>query len=718
MTITIKEYLDQKQIPYREANGELITFCLFNNCDKDSRKEEAHLYFNAETGQYDCKKCGEKGNLFTLAKALGDKIEGEKTEEKKPKKLKPTQVEEFCSALPDRIRRYLNGRGISDSIIGQYKLGWGEFYGKWWITIPIKDTEGNYAFFKLRQDPEDQTNPDKYKFFPTGSKATIFGWEMLEGNEDNIVICEGEFDCLVLNSKGVAAITSTAGAGTFKEEWFEHLKKLKKIYLCFDKDEAGAKGSERLIPSLENKLPKAAIYQITFPERMTDGKDVTDYFTKYNGNPDELIYQCSKQVAGRPPIDTSKFKPLTIPEIVEVVGLTIKKDEENKIVSFLCELSAYTENAQFNISFNAPSSTGKSYIPTEVARLFPPEDVIEIGYCSPTAFFHDVGKLDKERGGYLIDLSRKVLIFLDQPHTMLLERLRPLLSHDKKEMHLKITDKAQRGGLKTKNVFIKGYPSVVFCSAGLKIDEQEGTRFMLLSPETNQEKLREGIHEKIKKETDNEAYLAWLNSNPGRKLLQERIEAIREEHIEDIKISDPSLIEKSFLENKLILKPRHQRDIGRLISLIKSICLINLWFRERDGSTIIANEEDISEAIKIWSKISESQEYNLPPYIYNLYREIIVPAYEQKNSGEGWGEVVNPQGVTRQDVLTKHFEVYGRMIEDFRLRQQILPMLETAGLIRQEPDPDDKRKVLIYPTTLLSNLKPKDIVSGTGEENK
>lgn len=727
-TITIKEYLIQKGVTFKEHNGELITKCLFADCDADSRSNEAHLYFNAEKGVYDCKKCGAQGNIVTLAKYLGDTIDDVALNPRKStknkntenhRKFKPALVEECHHALPDRIRQYLNARGLTDEHISYYKLGWGEFYGRWWITIPVKDDEGKFTFLKLRQDPEDNTNPARYKFYPTGSEATIYGWEMLAGNEDGIVICEGEFDCILLNANGIAAITSTAGAGTFKEEWVQNLKKLKKVYVCFDKDEAGEKGAERLIPLLDKALPKTAIFKITLPDRMTDGKDVTDYFTKHDGNPDELMYQCAKQVAGRQPIDTSKFKPLSSAEILGILGLTIKKDEENKLVSFLCELSAYTENAQFNISFNAPSSTGKSYIPTEVARLFPSEDVIEIGYCSPTAFFHDVGQLNKERGGYEIDLSRKILIFLDQPHTMLLERLRPLLSHDKKEMHLKITDKSQKGGLKTKNVFIKGYPSVIFCSAGLQIDEQEGTRFMLLSPETNQEKIREAIQEKIRKEANNSAYTLWLNSNPERALLKERIEAIREEKIEEVKIADPSFIEKSFLENKNILKPRHQRDIGRLFSLIKAITLINVWFREREGDIVIASEDDIREAIAIWAKISKSQEYNLPPYIYNLYHEVILPAYQEKNDGMGWGEVAEKQGITRQDIFKKHFQVYGRMVEDFRLRQQILPMLETAGLITQEQDPDNKRRMLIYPTTELTVSESKDdIVSETGEEIK
>ena len=715
-TITITQYLTTKNIHFEERNSEIIAKCLFNDCDQDSRPNEAHLYFQAETGQYNCKKCAATGNIITLAKHLGDSIEDISLNPKKKtvrngKKFSPYFVEECHNSLPDRIREYLNGRGLTNAIIEDYKLGWGEFYGKWWITIPIKNLDGEYAFFKLRRDPTDSTNESKYKFYPAGSEATLYCSEMLKGNEDSIVICEGEFDCLLLIAHAIPAVTSTAGAGTFKKEWITNLKKLKTVHICFDKDEAGEKGEERLIPMLHEALPRTAIHKITFPKRMVDGKDVTDYFTKYNGNPDEIITQCSKQVAGRPQLDTSKFHPISSQEIINTLGLTIKKDEENKLIAFLCALSAYTEQSQFNISFNAHSSTGKSFIPLEVSSLFPIEDLIKLGNCSPTAFFHEEGQYDKEKNTITVDLSRKILIFLDQPHTDLLERLRSLLSHDQKSMVSKITDKTGKGSNKTKTVIIKGYPAVVFCSAGLRIDEQESTRFILLSPETSQEKIRYAILEKIKKESDFPAYIESLNANPERQLLKERIEAIKEEHIDEIKIASPEKIVESFLSKRNMLKPRHQRDVGRLMALTKIFALMNVWFREREGSTIIATDEDIQEAMKLWDKISESQEYNLPPYIYDLYKDVIIPSYQEKN---GFGFAETMQGVTRQEVLKKHYQVYARMIPDWQLRQQIIPMLETAGLITQEPDPDDKRKILISPTSDNDNSSQKNIVSESG----
>jgi hypothetical protein len=403
--------------------------------------------------------------------------------------------------------------------------------------------------------------------------------------------------------------------------------------------------------------------------------------------------------------DKTNFKPLTPEEVKKILGLTIKHDEENKLITFLCMLLTYTEDSQFNISFNAPSSSGKSYIPIEIAQLFPKEDIIETAYCSPTAFFHDTAeRYDKEKNELLINLSKKIIIFLDQPHTLVLEHLRPVLSHDRKEIRIKITDKQQKAGFRTKNVLLIGFPSVIFCSAGLRIDEQESTRFIILSPEVTQEKITSGILEKIKKFTNKEEYCLNLEANEERESLKRRILAIKEANISDVIITNSDRIKEEFFKRTKILKPRHQRDIGRLISFIKAFALLNFWFRERKESQIIAQDEDIDNAFSLWDKISESQELNIPPYIYNLYKEIILKAFKEKNDGISSGVT----GLTKKEILEYHYRVYGRVLSDFQLRKEIIPALEIAGLIFQEPDQNDKRKTLIYPTTHSTNFNSQE----------
>jgi hypothetical protein len=274
-----------------------------------------------------------------------------------------------------------------------------------------------------------------------------------------------------------------------------------------------------------------------------------------------------------------------------------------------------------------------------------------------------------------------------------------LLSHDQKTITHKITDRTQKGGTKTKTIYLKGFCSVVFCTASLKTDEQEATRCFLLSPETSQDKIKQGIEQKIRRESDPEAFDRWLEADPGRQMLKDRIRAIRQEHITEIKLNKPEeeLILKAFLSRKM-LKPRHQRDIGRIVSLVKTFALVNLWWRERGGSTITATVDDVDEAFRIWGRIEESQELNLAPYVYQLFREIIVPAFNEKNQGEIASGQQNKLGVSRKEVLQKHSRVYGRPLAIDKLRFEILPQLEASGLIVQEADASDRRNKLIYPT--------------------
>jgi hypothetical protein len=689
-TITVRDYLNDKNIAYRERNGELITKCLFNGCDKDSKRGEAHLYINPYTGQFDCKKCGAKGNIFTLTKHFGDKKSDviKNFPQYKSKKDFASLVDSCHQNLPQEIRKYLNSRGIINEVIDKRKIGYGDFYKRNWITIPVKDKSGEYIFFKLREDP--QTGNHKHTY-PRGSQAQIYPWDLLGNNPEKLIICEGELDALLLESMEIPAVTSTAGAATFKDEWIAEFKQIKEIFTCYDNDKVGRLGALNALNRLNNEID-SGLYKITLPSEVGDKGDVTDYFIKLNGNTADLFEKYSSSYPER--IDITKFKPFYSKELIKVLELTIKEDNENKVATFLCMLSAYTYDSQLNIIYNAPSSTGKSYIPIEISKLFPEEDILSHGYCSPKAFFHDSGDLDFESKTFVVDLSNKILIFLDQPHDILLEHLRPILSHDQKEINIKITDKSQKFGLRAKNILLIGYPSVIFCTARFNIDEQEVTRFLLLSPDISDGKIRQGINESIKRQIDNKKYTEELESNPDRKLLKERIRAIKLQNIADVKIENEQAIKDLFFNSITFLLPKHQRDIARLISFIKTFSLLNCFWRKKTGNEIIADNKDIEEAFYLWKKIFRYQELNIPPYICNFYYDIIVAAYNEKNTGKGKIK----EGLDRKEIMAKYYEVHKSLLSDCLLRQQIIPMLETTGLVYQENDSIDKRKILIFPT--------------------
>src|SRR5207247_8852819 len=148
---------------------------------------------------------------------------------------------QYHKALPGRIRRYLNDRGITDLIIDFHLLGWHENR----ITIPIFHRMGEPAFFKLARDPEAPALAPKMLTSP-GAYAELYGWDQVLRKPPKIIICEGEFDRLVLEGKGFIAVTSTGGAGTFRKEWADEFKAIPDVHICYDRDEAGDRGPERV----------------------------------------------------------------------------------------------------------------------------------------------------------------------------------------------------------------------------------------------------------------------------------------------------------------------------------------------------------------------------------------------------------------------------------------------------------------------------------------
>lgn len=389
-------------------------------------------------------------------------------------------------------------------------------------------------------------------------------------------------------------------------------------------------------------------------------------------------------------IDPAQFKEMSIDELTSILDLTIKKDNVNKALIFLSMLSAYTNENQINVSLNAPSSSGKTYIPLEIAKLFPQEDVIKLAACSPTAFIHEYGELDQETHVMKVSLERKIIIFLDQANNQVLARLRPLLSHDQKEIISKITEKSG-GGNRTKTVIMIGYPSVIFCTAGLNLDEQEATRFLLLSPEIDKEKLKQAVTSRIERETDKSIFTGKIKASVERQQLIQRILAVRSLGITDIKIANPEMLHERFINDKI--KPRTQRDTARFASFVKAIALLNPWYRQLEGTVITASEEDVKTTIKLWEEIADSQEIGLPPFVYSVYKDIIVPTFNELNKHDVGDKKV---GVSRHALQKVYYDVHGSNLPDWQLRQTI-DMLETTGLITQEKDPDDKRQMRIFP---------------------
>lgn len=207
----------------------------------------------------------------------------------------------YHRALPERLRRYLNGRGISDAVIDLHQLGWDGNR----ITIPILDRQGVLVFFKLAKDPDD-TRPGPKIITSPGGHVELYGWERVLARPCRLIVCEGEFDRLVLESHGIAAVTSTGGAGSFRPEWVEDLSAVPELYLCFDRDDAGGRGALRAA----QLLPHAKI--VALPDEVGPAGDITDYFVRLGHSREDF----EELLAAATPAPARAEMPISIPRPV------------------------------------------------------------------------------------------------------------------------------------------------------------------------------------------------------------------------------------------------------------------------------------------------------------------------------------------------------------------------------------------------------------------
>lgn len=206
--------------------------------------------------------------------------------------LDPQTIEHFSQPLPPDVRAYLNHRGIADDTITRFGLGWnGER-----ITIPVHDRDGALVLYKIGRAPEDRSDSPKMLYYPKGSKAELYGWDTLARKPISVIVCEGEYDRLVLEAHGFPAVTGTGGALTFKPEWAEAIATVPEVSICFDNDAPGREGAGRV----GRLIPHAQI--VALPPEVGESGDVTDYFIRLGKSAEDF----RRLLAGLPPLASTE----------------------------------------------------------------------------------------------------------------------------------------------------------------------------------------------------------------------------------------------------------------------------------------------------------------------------------------------------------------------------------------------------------------------------
>lgn len=293
-----KFYSDFFDIGYANSDGEMDVRCPFHEDQVNS------LSVNLKTGLWYCHACDEGGDEYDFYMKYHDKnyretlaacnakygLRPEHTDETDPnqssnsKRNKPIpnhlieKWQEMLQKAP-KVRDYLlNKRGLTEETLKKYKLGWDVER----VTIPIYDEEGNCI--NVRRYSAQGKGGNKMVSYKAGyGQAVLYPIENLKGDE--ILLTEGEMDCLLANQLGYNAITTTGGAGTWRDEWNEWFEG-KEVYICYDVDQAGVKGAQKIARKIHEYAKRVKIIQLPIVD--IKGGDITDYFINLGHTKDDF----------------------------------------------------------------------------------------------------------------------------------------------------------------------------------------------------------------------------------------------------------------------------------------------------------------------------------------------------------------------------------------------------------------------------------------------
>ncbi len=209
------------------------------------------FYLNKSTGQFDCKVCGWQGNSYTFVSDVHASA------------LETTTDKQYHE-LRDK-------RGLSLQTLKRHHLAYVD--GTW--LLPFKSVKGSVQNLQM-YDLESN-----FKRYLPSLPVRLYGLDQLK-DAPAIYLCEGPWDAIALDAQlrklktrmryGLLAVP---GANIFKREWSEYFEG-KTVYVLYDNDDAGRKGSEKVAKVLKDQKSRADVRILRWPDGFPEKHDIGD----------------------------------------------------------------------------------------------------------------------------------------------------------------------------------------------------------------------------------------------------------------------------------------------------------------------------------------------------------------------------------------------------------------------------------------------------------
>lgn len=258
-------------IAFSQSSGDQLYACCPFHPDKTPS-----FTVNTETREWFCHGCGKGGaekeflaEYFDVDPKIG-KFAFEYWERKG---ALPFPTDEAVEKYHDKLLHspkdlaILEGFGFTMDVINQLKIGLDDFR----IVFPIKSRRGYWVNLRRYLPPQrrlaDSKEPKCLNLRGLGQRR-YYPYEAFD--EKEVVVVEGEKDCVAARSQGLNAVTGTGGSAIPVDE--VGLFKDKDVVLMLDADTVGQRSVSTYLQLLKNLASSIRI--IRLPQ-----KDFVDYYT-------------------------------------------------------------------------------------------------------------------------------------------------------------------------------------------------------------------------------------------------------------------------------------------------------------------------------------------------------------------------------------------------------------------------------------------------------
>jgi DNA primase len=138
------------------------------------------------------------------------------------------------------------------------------------IVVPLHGANGNAASLYGRRA---QRGDLKHLYLP-GPHRGLFNRQCLFPPADEIILCEAILDALTFWASGFRNVTCLFGTESFTDELWEAVKKVRRVRIAYDADDAGDRAAQR--DAERFKAHGIEVYRVRFPH----GMDANEYACK------------------------------------------------------------------------------------------------------------------------------------------------------------------------------------------------------------------------------------------------------------------------------------------------------------------------------------------------------------------------------------------------------------------------------------------------------